>query len=365
MTPLDGELSTSVSEALNQRAGGHVDAETLLRGAQDRGRTMILRRRAWQATGIAALAATVVLAGVWPTGGPSGGLPDQIVGQSSETPSPSLGPLPLPPLAPGVQPDPQTIGQGQYFHMSLAPEALAGPADRIYWDSSNGLERLNLMVDRVQTDLRLTRNAADLPDQEGTRTTTAIDGQTAYVAVVPFTQPSHPTDPSRWRNPPSAGPYVTIRWRPAPGVWAQVSGVGRDAMIRVAQSVRFDQLRRCATSFRLTSVPAGTTLAGCHFSATAPADPQVTARITLRVEDWYLLVEVQPPGPIDANTTVGGRDAWVSEYPGDGGRKIMQARVDYGTHIGDFLAEGKYEKATALAIIAGYQPAAWPANPMP
>jgi hypothetical protein len=121
--------------------------------------------------------------------------------------------------------------------------------------------------------------------------------------------------------------------------------------------------------FRLTWVPAGSTVESCSVAFRAGlASGGATIRMA---KSGYLTVGTEWPATApDANTKIGGRPALIREYPGDGKALIFQIDIDFVDHVVDLLAEGRYEKATVLRIANGYQevggtdPAGWPAGPL-
>lgn len=363
------DISASITRTLHRRADGSVNVDALLSAAQTRGRTLHRRRQVWAAgltTTAVLIGGAVAVTGGWPGGGST---PHEVATLPTPTPTQSpAAPLPLPPIV--AEPGPHNIGDGRHLHISVDIDSLGGPINEVQWDTSDGLERLSLSVARGTVQLHLSRDKARLPGVEGNLAATTINGRPAEILVVPGTSPNATPTPAPTelghRRPGVRQPYATIRWQPEDGLWAQVTGPGEDTTTQAARAARFDQVRRCAVPFRLTWVPPGATLIGCHFA-------HDSGRISVQIGDWYLHVMGLPPGmdPFNGDSSIGGHAAWVLEQPGDGGARIMQVQVDYGSQIADFTAEGRYDRQAVLQIAGGYQPATgtdpatWPVSPLP
>lgn len=344
------QLEDRIATVLHGRAAGDVDVTGLLDTARTRGRAYRRRRRALRVGGGCAVAAVAVLgaAVVVPRIGGHRPARPPLVGAPPVTASPSAFPSPRPSAVLSWEPrvtsgtpasvDPSVVGADPaLLHVDLPTAAMPVPVTRAQWASIDGLERI--IVDAVQVQVSGDRTALD-----------PLDGAT------------HPVTIGAKAGSMSGS---QVRWEPVPGVWAQLTAPGSETdVLRLAGALRFDRVLRCAVPFRLTGLPSGTALEACGMDFTATG---VTGHATVHSGQWSVTVDVEPGGKVPApTTTIGGRPASVREYPGDGGATIMQVDIDYGDHVVDLLAEGRYDRSTVLAIAAGYRdltgtaPEQWP-----
>jgi hypothetical protein len=361
----------SIAATLREHAVDHVDVGGLLDATRRRGRTYRRRRRAVLAGGgtvlvvVAGLGTAVAaprLAGHGPAfvAGPPGTSPSAPPASSasigpSSFPSAGGAPatltLPIVPGAVAAAEDPTTVGTDpSLLHFDLPVAAMPRPVTVLEWTSMAGLERLNLqagptaVVDgkaHVQAiQVLVTRDKSQLDPLSGGTRTVSVAGR-------PATLSSAGTGVDR---------SVTLRWQPVGGLWAEVETGGQDddPAIQLAAALTFDSVRRCVVPFQLGWVPPGATVETCDVSL---VDGRPSGRATVQAGKSAVTVEVDPGGrlPSAATTTIGGRAATVREYPGDGGKTIMQVDIDYGDHVVDLLAEGAYDRQTVLRIADGYR----------
>jgi hypothetical protein len=164
-------------------------------------------------------------------------------------------------------------------------------------------------------------------------------------------------------------PNRQLRWQPVPGVWAQLRGsTATYDLPHLAGLVSFDHVLRCVTPFRLPTLKASVRLEACS----SLFDPHgATGSATVHIGQSAVTVAVERSATLpDPTTTIDGHPAKVHESPGDGGAPILQVDIDEGGQLLDLVAEGKYDRATVLAIAAGCQlvqgdrPDGWPTPPL-
>jgi len=204
----------------------------------------------------------------------------------------------------------------------------------------------------VGFEVQAGRRAADLDPLSGTRHDVTVNGHSAVAALI------------------SQGPrpFVTVRWQPVTGLWAQVSGdMSQATAVAIAAEVRLDQVHRCAVPFRLPNAPANARISSCNITF---GDAQVLATVSVEVSSWAVTVGVMPGGVRDTNEVLGGRPARVDEHSGDGGGRIMEITVDRGDHAVNLTAEGAYNAAVVRSLAggavlsSGNDPADWPVSPL-
>jgi len=345
------QLEDRIVALLRDRATGEVDVTDLLDTARVRGRAYRRRRRALQVGGGCAVALVAVLGTALALPRPGGHAPvgPPVVGgppRTSPFPTPSAAPALGEPAATAGTPataDPSVVGADPaLLHVYLPSAAMPVPASQLDWSSLDGLERIIVNTGAGTVDVQVTRDRTALDPLDGTTHPVAVGGKNG------------------------TGTGSQVRWEPVPGVWAQVVAQGSATdVIRLAGALRFDRVLRCAVPFRFTALPPGTTVEGCDMAFTAGG---ATGRATVHSGRWAVTVDVFPGVPFGPpTTTIGGHPARVKEYPGDGGATILQIDIDYGDHVVDLLAEGRYDRAAVLAMAAGYHdllgtpPATWPA----
>jgi hypothetical protein len=245
------------------------------------------------------------------------------------------------------------------LHFDVDPAAQVDPVAEVQWSSLGSLERLTLQsAPKIKPGLTtfqsvtvaVSRVRADLDPLSGKTRPVRVGKASGSLALAD-----------------GAG---QLRWQPLPGVWAEVQASGDEAqLVKLASGVRFDRVLRCVVPFRLSWVPAGSTVDSC--SVLFSSD-RVTGSATIRVPNGgYVTVSAEPDGKTRAgNTVIGGRPALVREYPGDAKALIFQIDIDWADHVVDLLAEGRYDKSVVLQVAQGYReitgadPAAWLANPL-
>src|SRR5262249_22995562 len=138
----------------------------------------------------------------------------------------------------------------------------------------------------------------------------------------------------------------------------------------LAESIRFDRTYLCPAAFQIPNPPAHSSRATCD--VTVILDGTVVGSAEITIGNWDVVIDTMPTQLTGTNTTLGGHPARVQETPGDGGHKILQIIVDYGSgHMVNLVAEGPYDAATAQAIAGSLQlvtdpdPAHWPTSPLP
>ena len=278
---------------------------------------------------------------------------------SSPAPS-AMTAMPSLPLAPAASPAltaPDEVGRNPLLlHVWLA--TLPFPATNVQALNIGGQESLSIEGPGAADGSAPTfvvqagRRAADLDPLSGTRHDVTVNGRAAVAAV----------------NSRAVRPFVTVRWQPVTGLWAQVSGAMNQATaVAIAAEVRLDQVRRCAVPFRLPDAPANARISSCNITF---ADGQVLATVGVQVSGWTVGVGVMPGGVRNANEVLGGRPARVVEHSGDGSGRIMEIRVDRGDHFVDLTAEGAYNAAVVRSLAGGVvlsggsDPADWPVSPL-
>ncbi len=345
----------------------------LLDLSRRRGQGYRRRRRAWQVSAGAAVAVLVLLGtvaalpGLARTGslgtGPGGG----VAGSADPTPgwsSRTALPLGRPPAAAAARPasvDPTVVGADPgLLHFDLPASAVSGSVTTAQWTSIDGLERLILQAEPIASGAKAV--AAPGLQIQVSREKDALD---------PIGGPTHQVRVgTRTGTLASDQGGGRLRWQPVDGVWAELQAAGTDAqLIHLAGAVTFDHVLRCAVPFRLTWVPAGSTLEAC--SMVFDDHGEATGSATVRIGAGAVTVAVGPGASVRApTTTINGRPATVRSYPGDGGNVVLQIDVDFGDHVVELLAEGGHDEATVRHLAEGYRdvagtdPAAWPVSPL-
>jgi hypothetical protein len=365
MNLLEESIAATLREHVTDQVGAdQVDVGGLLDRSRRRGRTYRRRHRAWRAGGgtllvvAAGLGTALVaprLAGHAPglTTGPAA--PASLGASSSALPPASPSPdgilrLVFLPGAVTAAKDPTVVGSDrELLHVDLPAAAIPRPVSVLEWTSMPGVERLNLQAGpTVVVDGKSHVSAVEVmvtPDKSQLDPAPGDAVRAVAVGDLPATLSSSGTGVDR---------FVVLRWQPVAGLWAQLSTGGEDApAIQLAAALTFDSVRFCAVPFRLDWVPPGAKVEICDASM---IDGRRGGRTTIQVGKAAVTVEVDPGGRVSSpTTTIAGRPAAVREYPGDGGKTIMQVDIDYGDHVADLLAEGAYDRQTVLQIAAGYR----------
>jgi hypothetical protein len=376
------QLEDQIVATLNDKAADGVDVAHLLAASRTRGQRYARRRRAWQACTGASAAVVAVLGAVAvvphirgqdrPDNTAGGGYPMTATPSTrpqsaAPTPRPSHGggtltTFRLPTTdAPSAASDPKVVGADPgLLHFDIAASVLPTPITSAQWTSVDGLERLVIQAGKPGTtqaamlQVQVSRDRSSIDPLPGNAHPVRVGSRTGSVATSSFE--GHASS--------------QLRWQPFGGVWAEVQAAGDAASaVKVAEAVTFDHVMRCSVPFRLTWVPAGTTLEACNVTLDVIRDNWMSS---VHVGNSTITVTREPDGtlPSAPPTTIAGKPAVDLEYPGDGGHNIFQVDIDYGDHVVDLVAEGHYDKSTVLRIAAGYRdvpgsdPGQWPPSPL-
>lgn len=246
------DLDQRIASVLRERAEGETDTRRLLTASRRLGRRRQVRRRA--ATGTA-LALVGVLGFVGVSGTDLGGLAGRLPWVAS---TPTVA-APVPPRAdgvPGAAEQPDLVGSDPaVLHFGVDP----GRARYLSWAVYGPqIESVRFSVGGGQSVLVEVARSARLFNDMG------IDGFPIRADVTRLT-----FDGTVRQVPGTSGGMVKA-WEPAPGLYARASMLGGDqnALSAAVDAVRWNEARRCAGPLRLTTLPAGTTVASCSVDVT-------------------------------------------------------------------------------------------------
>lgn len=338
------DLDQRIASVLRERAEGEIDTHRLLRSSRARGRRRQLRRRA--VTG-SALALVGVLGFVGVTGTDLGGLSGRLPWTAA---SPTVA-APVPPRAdgvPGAAQRPDLVAtDAAVLHVGVDTTR----ARYLGWTARAGLfEQVRLRVGNGQPVTVEVSRDADL-----------FTGMGIENFPITAAQERHAYDGTVW---PVSGTRngLIMFWRPVAGLYARASTLGGDraGLKRAVEALRWNEARRCATPFRLTTLPTGATVTGCSVDVAA-LPGGVNAALTIRRDRSDMRVRLQYLAEMagtrsDSNRTVGGRPAYL--YP-DGTQlellDIPKAHLiaDFGWSIEGITRPTGFTEADATTLLAG------------
>jgi hypothetical protein len=376
------DIDEAVLTAMRVRGDGEVEVEELLRGARHRGMRRRRLRTAMTGAGIgvavvAVVAGTSVVvpglrSGPSGNGGPVGGPAE--VGVSTP-PGDGTSDRSRPPVAAGEA----ALGSGGalgagLFHLDVTDPA----AGSMRWRNGPGWELLS--VSRPDDDaarytvyeLMLADSDANLAAADAAENDPFPGRSTSEEATVG----GLPATLTLGQGPTEPVPWAILRWQPAAGVRAQLqmafradpaagADVYRTAILDLAALVRFDRVFRCAVSFRLPSVPAGTEVTGCGFGVfgTTPVSTSVwlaAAGSRFSVSAWAGRDTAKPVTP---NVEMSGQPM---EYAAGRVRRVVGDQVvALEPGISDSLPqEYALQIVSGCVLVPSSDPSAWPSNPV-
>ncbi|GAB1693393.1 hypothetical protein [Krasilnikovia sp. M28-CT-15] len=294
---LDRALSTSLQERAD--AGTPIDPQPLLHIVVERGQRLRVRRRV-VATALAIATVAAVATNIL--------LPRQhLATPVSPHPSPSASPetdLRPPPAdgQPGATARPDLVGTDPgLLHFSV--DVFAARAGQASWTSEPGVESAEVYTDDffVHVSSAESKRKAEASPGFDREPGAGMSGPAATTvgdrpATVRISRPGHGAG--------EQGRVYSYVWQPVDGLWAradvQLNGQDDPARaVRIAQQVRFDQVRRCVLPIRLGSTPGSATATRCWSTVTAGA-PAVFSAGALMVVDGdrklHIQAEWTPPG---------------------------------------------------------------------
>ncbi|MEE6263865.1 hypothetical protein [Plantactinospora sonchi] len=284
-------LERTLVRSLAERVGGPVDTADLAASALRRGRSQRRRRQALAGFGAAVVVAAAGMTVLDPlSGGRVAGVPPQ-AGAVPVPGVPSSPPAgwraPTPPVAvgvPGAAQTPDLVGADPgVLHFSV--DGLTIGAERVTWAVESGSERVGVTVGGRYTEIALARDVGRLDllvqgqDVDPTAAWSEPETSAATVGGLPATLYVQRSDQAE---------AFHLRWKPAPGVWAQVyghGGWGRSAeAVSIAARVRLDTAARCAAPVRLPVWTHPDTPLGCRVTMAGTDQPDAEGRLTRLVE---------------------------------------------------------------------------------
>ncbi|WP_018351104.1 hypothetical protein [Longispora albida] len=305
-------IEQDITRTLTAHEGGEIDTTGLLAGATRLGRARRLRRNTAVALGaVAVLGIGLAVPAL---------LPESGTPPASVAPAGKVFPN-LPQVrdkVPASQ-DPKVVGSDpQLVHLTLDP-ALQTPGMTAGFTSQLGEERLGLVERRSDAKPGLTgtivsagRQAFVIPAADFERDTT-VGGKPAKLFV--------------GRAVPDRPKYA-VSWVADPGIPVTVyEGFSEEAVMRVANGLRFDTVVGCKSRITATALPKGPSQYSCQgmvddtgaiTSTTLGFSPD------MRIEEMPKYTRPAPGAP---NTTVGGRTAYWTDRSSPG-RPQWELMVD-------------------------------------
>ncbi|MGB2569854.1 hypothetical protein ACPFP2_15570 [Micromonospora citrea] len=296
------DLDERITSTLRAHAEGEVDSHRLLRDSLARGRRRRLRRRAVTATALALVGVLGVL----------GTHLDVLPSRPAWT---AATPAPPPVLGvPGALAEPTLVGTDPHLlHFGVDPAR----ARLLTWRTGGGVEggRLDLGGGRIV--------AVDLSTDVA-----AVERSVHQGMTYPDTPATAAGFDGRVQRVPSPGPGGQpgwfLRWQPVPGLFVRVHTVDDDdgGLREAVAALRLDEVHRCATPLRLTTLPPDASLAGCEVSVIGfPHSLDVLLTVT-RPGDQRLDVRLEygsefPGGRTVGNRTIGDRAGYVPPQGGE------------------------------------------------
>ncbi len=264
-------LDQLLTETLQERAdlGAPIDPARMMQVAVLQGGRIRTRRRVvTTALAVASVGAIALTATLAPR-------PSDL---ATPTPEPSAsgeisGNLALLPKAsgqPGASARPDLVATDpRIVHFSV--DSLARNAWAATWTSTTGYESANIQRNDFQVYVAVSREQKKLPPSDSF----LKFGQATLSSAVPVTIAGRPGTAAEWngttartlpgRASAAPGRLWVLNWQPVDGLWAtvQVQNQSRQQAVRIAESVRFDQAKKCAVPFTVGQPPAGTKLLTC------------------------------------------------------------------------------------------------------
>ncbi|MEO3743503.1 hypothetical protein [Plantactinospora sp. B5E13] len=281
------QLERTLARSLAERVGGPVDTADLAASALRRGRLQRRRRRTLVGAGAAVALAVAGLAVLEPAAS------DRVAGvpppAAPHTPAPpSVGRrAPTPPVAvgvPGAADAPRLVGTDPGV-LHFAVDGFTVGAQSVTWAVESGSERVAVTAGARYTEVALARAVGPLDllvqrqDVEPTAAWSEPELSAATVGGLPATLHVQRSDRAE---------AFHLRWKAAPGVWAQVSGHGgwgRAAEAgSIANRVRLDTATRCSAPVRLPAWSPAEIPLGCRVTMAGGEVPNADGRLTRLVE---------------------------------------------------------------------------------
>jgi hypothetical protein len=369
------DFDAILTDSLRAHAGDIADPAPIMHAAVARGKRIRRRRRMLAAGGVAAATIGVVAALAIAPGRPNTTPADRPSPSSSTDsqdpyagyedlqkvipPLTNLALLPAAPGVPGASSRPDLVGTDpRALHFSV--DALAGSARRAQWISAPGVETAVILGRDGQLQLAVAQSEAatalesfDPPDPAtlSAPTSVTIGGRSGTARS---TAPSPTNGMVAW----------SLTWQPVDGLWAKADLHAKtlDGALKIVQTVRFDEARRCAVPFRLEALPTGTSVQRCRVELGAHWPPGVHTSSSLTIGDAQRKFQVTASDAGKMPDVKGALKAGpYSVYRQPNHKWDMTAQ-------GLFIESGSVTKARftepeALRVLAGCRPVGDPNNP--
>jgi hypothetical protein len=335
------DLDQRITSVLREHAEGETDPQRLLRTSRALGRRRQLRRRVVTGT---ALALVGVLGFVGVAGTDLGGLPGRLPWTAA---SPVVD-APVPPRAdgvPGALTDPTRVGTDpQVLHFGVDPDRARY---RGWAVQAMGVEQVKISVgDGPPVIVEVARSADSF-------TGVGLEGFAVDVAE------ARPRFDGSVRTIPGEGTEggLLTWWQPGPGLYARAGVIGRDraALTRAVGALRWDEARRCAAPVRLTTLPAGSSVAGCSVDVSSFPGSLTTTLTVYGPRPATMHVTLQYAAQMagsraTGNRTVAGRPAFADTATGT--LELLGLPKAHLTAAYGWPRQG-FTEADAVTVLAG------------